>query len=141
MRGRITKQPNGKYCIINYDGEIEHYNLIEQDIIDLYIEEVKKSINESEPSSYIISSTVNGYSICEKIIRRPDDTLKEMGFDKTYDELVRFVPRRPTNTGYSDHDCTMYGKCPSCGNVVQNGMGFTQEQCSKCGQILKWGRY
>ena len=63
--------------------------------------------------------------------------LKEMGFDKPYNELVKFVPRRPQDTMYASCDFTTYGKCPNCGEKVQNGMRHRDEKC-KCGQLLDW---
>ena len=60
-----------------------------------------------------------------------------MGFDRTYDELVKFIPRQPLNKAYAPCDFTTYAECPNCGTIVQDGIGHKDEKC-KCGQLLKW---
>ena len=137
MVGTLIKQPNGKYCVIDYAGDVRHYNLTEQDIIDMYIEDAKACIGASGHYSSIVSKTVSG-GYNEELNRIPDDTLKEMGFDKTYDELLKYVLRRVINTSYYGRDCTPYGKCPNCGKTVSDGIGGTDEKCGACGQMLKW---
>ena len=67
-----------------------------------------------------------------------DEHLESMGFDKSYNELVKFVPRRPTDARYISCDFATYGKCPNCGERVRDGMGGTDEKCRHCGQLLKW---
>lgn len=137
MIGTLIKQPNEKYCIVKFSGDVTHYNLTEQDIINMYIEDAKTCIETSEHYGKIIANTVkDGYN--EKLNRISDDILKEMGFDKTYDELLKYVPRKVTNTSYYGRDCTTYGKCPNCGGGVHDGIGGTDKKCGKCGQILKW---
>ena len=133
MVGTLIKQPNGKYCIVGYDDEITKYNLNEQDIINMYIEDAKAHIGAAEPYGNLIAKMVH----FDRIRNIPDDTLKKMGFNKTYKELLKFVPLRPYNSKYAHCDFTTYGKCPSCGNVVMNGMMRTDESC-ECGQLLKW---
>lgn len=140
MMKNLIKQPNGKYCISNYDKGIEKYNLTEQDVINMYIEEAKVHISVAEHYSNIIKRTV-GYGYDEPLNKISDDVLNEMGFDKTYDELIKFVPRKPKNQDYVGHDCTTYGKCPNCGKTVQNGMGGKDEKCRSCGQMLNWKEY
>ena len=136
MIGTLIKQPNEKYCIVDYAGSIRRYNLTEQDIINMYIENAKAHIGAAEHYGNLIKKTVSEYS--EKTNDIPNNILKKMGFDKTYDELVKFVPRKPIDTQYASCDFTTYGKCPSCGRSVQNGIGLTQEKCRDCGQLLKW---
>lgn len=136
MVGNLIKQPNEKYCIAGYDGEIRKYNLTEQDIIDMYIADAKACIGAAEHYGNIIANTVGTYS--DKIFPISDDVLKEMGFNKTYDELVRFIPRKPLNQSYASCDFATYGKCPNCMATVQDGIGFKEEKCMKCGQLLKW---
>lgn len=136
MVGELIKQPNGKYCVIDYAGDVRHYNLTEQDIINMYIEDAKACVGAAKHYGELINKTVFiGYK--ESLNRISDKVLKEMGFDKTYDELIKFVPRKPLNTSYAPCDFTTYGKCPNCGESVQDGMGHTDEKC-KCGQLLKW---
>ena len=139
MRKNLIKQPNGKYCICDYNGKIERYNLIEQDIINMYIEEAKACIGAAEQHyGNIISNTVNEYTGEANPIS--DATLKEMGFDDTYNELVKFIPRKPLHTVYSSCNFATYGNCPNCGGSVQDGMGYREEKCHNCGQMLKWGK-
>lgn len=136
MVGTLIKQPNEKYCIVDYAGSIRRYNLTEQDIINMYIEDAKTCIGAAKHYGNIIAETVNSYSRETNDI--PNDILKKMGFDKTYDELVKFVPIKPINTQYAPYDFTTYGKCPTCSGSVQDGIGHKDEKCSKCGQLLKW---
>ena len=133
----LIKQPNEKYCIVNYAGEVVRYNLTEQDIIDMYIEDAKAHIGASEHYGSLIKRTV-GTGFVESTHEISSDVLKEMGFNKTYNELLKFVPRKPINQSYAGCDFTTYGKCPNCGNTVTDGMGGTDEKCRGCGQLLKW---
>ena len=123
--GKLIKQPNEKYCVVNYSGEVVRYNLTEQDIVKMYIDDAKAHIGTAERFENIIVKTDN----------IPDDIVEEMGFDKPYKELKKFVPCKPTNQSYGDF--ATHGRCPSCGEFVRDGMGHTDKQC-KCGQMLKW---
>lgn len=128
MVGILIKQPNGKYCIVNYSGEVSRYNLVEQDIINMYIEDAKACIGAAKHYVELIAKT-------DEI---SDDVLKEMGFDRPHNELVKYVPRKPTNQSYAPCDFTTYGKCPNCGETVMDGIGGKDEKCRNCGQMLKW---
>lgn len=128
MVGTLIKQPNEKYCIVSYSGDVVRYNLAEQDIINMYIEYAKACIGAAQHYGKLI----------EKTDEVNDSVLKEMGFDKTYNELVKFVPRKPTNQQYASCDFATYGKCPNCGGSVRDGMGGTDDKCGHCGQLLKW---
>ena len=137
MVGTLIKQPNEKYCVVDYAGDVRHYNLTEQDIIDMYIEDAKAYIGAAEHYSIIIKKTISsGFE--ESLNRISDNVLSEMGFDKTYDELLKYFPRKVINTSYYGRDFTTYGNCPNCGNKVCDGIGGTDKQCRKCGQIIKW---
>lgn len=132
MIGVIIKQPNGKYCITNkYDGRLISYNLTEQDIINLYVGDAKYR------AKHDVETAKHYGTLIGKTDNISDNVLKEIGFNKTYEELIKFVPRKPVNQSYASCDFATYGKCPSCGNVVMNGMGHTDKEC-KCGQLLKW---
>lgn len=131
MVGTLMKQPNGRYCVVDYAGEIRHYNLTEQDIINLYISDAKAYIGTAKHYGEIIASTSKSGGVS-------DETLQEMGFDKPYNELVKFIPRKPLDQYYSGPSFTTYGKCPSCGDTVENCMGYFEEKCRNCGQMLKW---
>ena len=136
MVGTLIKQPNEKYCIVDYAGSIKKFNLTEQDIINMYIEDAKACIGAAEHYGNIIAKTVNSYNGETNDI--PNNILEKMGFNKTYDELVKFVPIKPIDTQYASCDFTTYGKCPTCGKTVQNGIGLTEEKCKSCGQLLRW---
>lgn len=138
MVGTLINQPNGKYCIVGYDGEVIKCNLTEQDVINMYIEEAKVDIEAAEHYGNIIEKTVNIYAFKNDTHPISDDVLKQMGFDKTYNELVKFVPRKPLNQQYVSCNFATYGKCPNCDETVQDGMGHTDEKCRSCGQLLKW---
>lgn len=128
MVGTLIKQPNEKYCILNYCGDVVRYNLTEQDIIDMYIKDAKASMGAAKHYGELITQ-INGGD---------DNVLKEMGFDKPYNELIKFVPRKPIHQHYASCDFATYGVCPNCGECVRNGMGGTDAKCRNCGQILKW---
>lgn len=140
MLGLLIKQPNGLYCSCDYGGRVHSYNLTEKAIIDLYIESAKIALKKAEDynGGDLIAKTVYTGGFEEELRPIPDNVLKEMGFEKTYDEMIKFVSRKPTNTSYCERDFTTYGKCPCCGEGVKEGWAGTDKQCKKCGQILKW---
>lgn len=125
----LIKQPNGKYCYSGWSkgNRYRNINLTEQDIIDKYIDKAIEEIKNAEHFGKLIET--------EKV---SDEELREMGPDKTYSELIKYIPLEPKNIQHASCDFTTYGKCPSCGDRVQDGIGFTEEKCSKCGQLLKW---
>lgn len=133
----LIKQPNGKYCDIDYQGRVKFLNYTEQDIIDMYIEKAKEYINNAEHYGKIIENIECGDSCrIERTIY--DEHLELMGFNNPYSELVKLVPRRPMNQSYASVDFAIYGMCPCCGGTVQNGMGGKDDSCKNCGQVLKW---
>jgi hypothetical protein len=136
MVGTLIKQPNGKYCIVKYSGEIFRYNLTEQDIINMYISDAKACIGAAEHSGNLIAKTVRSEYGCRES-NISNDVLRKMGFNKTYNELVKFVPRKPLYQRYVSCEFATYGECPNCGKNVRDGMGGTDEKC-KCGQLLRW---
>lgn len=132
----LIKQPNGKYCSLDWMGVVKFDNYTEQDVIDMYIEQARKDIDNAKHFGEIIVRNEYGDSKGMKMIS--DAQLEAMGFDKPYKELVKFVPRKPINQQYASCDFATYGKCPNCGCGVRDGMGGTDEKCRVCGQLLKW---
>lgn len=132
----LIKQPNGKYCSLDWMGVITFNNYTEQDVINMYIEQAKKDIDNAKHFGEIIARNEYGDSKGMKMIN--DSQLEEMGFDKPYKELVKFVPRKPTHQEYASCDFVTYGDCPNCGKTVVDGMGHKDEKCRYCGQLLKW---
>ena len=132
----LIRQPNGKYCEITYSNELKFVNYTEQDIIDLYIKKAKQDMENAECFGKIIECAERRYfgSVTRYI---SDEQLKDMGFDKPYKELIKFIPCEPLHTSYAPCDFATYGECPNCGATVRDGMGYTDEKC-KCGQLLKW---
>ena len=133
----LIKQPNGKYCSIDYRGEAKFLNYTKQDIIDMYIKKAKEDIKNAEHYGKLIEKIEYG-ECCHVRRNISDKDLKSMGFDKPYNELVKFIPRRPTAQFYASCDFATYGRCPNCGGSVQDGMGHKDEKCGSCGQLLKW---
>lgn len=132
----LIKQPNGKYCAMNTFGELIFSNYTEQDIIDYYLERIKKDIENANHYGEIIKN-IESYHFYNGKRKINDKELESMGFDKSYKELVKFIQRKPLEQSYVSCDFTTYAKCPNCGGRVQNGIGHTDEKC-KCGQLLKW---
>lgn len=128
----LIKQPNGKFCRVSYYGTVEFSNLTEEDIVNMYIKWAKEDIENAKHYGEIIKRNLNS-----NIPQIDDKDLEEMGFDKSYKELVKFVSRKPLEEHYVDCDFTTYAKCPNCGGMVQNGMGHVDKKC-KCGQLLEW---
>lgn len=138
MIGKLIKQPNGKYCISKLYDAPDKYNLTEQDIIDMFVEEAKACISDAAHYGKIIENTIYQGTFKTDFIGIPEDTLKEMGFDKSYEELVKFIPLKPIDTHYVGSQFTTYGKCPTCGENVENCMGYGEKKCRNCDQALKW---
>lgn len=125
----IFIQPNGKICIV------EPHTLLYNFSKEEFIEYEKQKAEENAKYQMQNPSNISDIIRFKKI---SDTQLKEMGYDKTYEEMIKYVPKRVKQCKYSGRDCTTYGKCPTCGASVQDGIGFTNDQCSKCGQILDW---
>ena len=133
----LIKQPNGKYCSTDLRGEMNFFNYTEQDIMDMYIEKAKEDMNNAEHYGKLIERIENG-EVCHVKRTISDEHLELMGFDRPYNELVKFVPRRPIGISYVSCDFATYGKCPNCRETVMDGMGHKDEKCRHCGQILQW---
>lgn len=131
---KYFKQPNGLYCCFSYNG-IEGFDLTEEDIKSIYVEEAEIEADKA------IKNAKNFGAIIEELLCRhtegADEWLKQIGFTEPYKVLIKYVPRKPTNPQYVSCDFTTYANCPSCGEKVQSGIGYSQEKC-KCGQRLEW---
>lgn len=127
----LIKQPNGKYCY-SKPGTL-NINLTKEKYMQMRLEETAKAVETEiqEENLFSIADLI-------KYQKVTDEQLKEMGCDKTYDEMLRYIPKEVRNKSYCDRDCTHYGFCPNCGRTVQNGMAGTDEVCKKCGQALEW---
>ena len=133
----LIKQPNGKYCSVDYQGRASFSNYTELDIIDMYIKQAKEDMENAEHYGKIIEKIEYG-DRCRVQRTINDKQLELMGFDRPYDKLVKFIPREPLNQSYAPRDFTTYAKCPNCGGNVENGMGYKDEKCRNCDQLLKW---
>jgi len=60
------------------------------------------------------------------------------GFDSESMADSKDIPKKPLNQRYASCDFTTYANCPNCGKLVQNCIGFKEERCRKCGQLLDW---
>jgi len=60
-----------------------------------------------------------------------------MGSDKVFSELIKFVPCAPVRPQYIPIYFETQAYCPSCGEIVVNGMGGTDQKCRKCNQMIK----
>ena len=134
---KLIKQPNGKYCSVDYQGRVDFYNYTEQDIINMYIKQAREDMNNAEHYGKIIEKIEYG-DRCRVKRTIGDNELKLMGFDKPYTTLVKFIPRKPLNEKYVDYDFTTYAECPNCGKSVVNGIGSRDEKCKNCEQLLNW---
>ena len=127
----LIKQPNGKYCYAERNSLA--MNLTKEDYTEMRIAQTMMQI-ESELHEENLSPIAD----LIKYRKVTDDQLKSMGYEKTYEEMCKYIPKRVINTSYSGRDCTTYGNCPTCDAPVQNGMGCTDKVCRKCNQILQW---
>ena len=115
------------FCFYDWISKEKHINLTEEDVVNMYVDQAHRDVRNAAIFIKLIEDVpVENWE------------LVDMGCEKTLEEMRRYIPTRPLNQSYSGHDCTTYGKCPSCGKLVQDGWGLTEERCSQCGQILKW---
>lgn len=133
----LIKQPNGKYCSVDYHGKLDFFDYTEQDVIEMYIKKAEEDIKNAEHYGKIIERIENG-DRCRVGRTIYDSHLECMGFDKPYNELLKFISIEPLWQSYSGCNFATYGKCPNCMETVENGMGYKDEKCRNCGQLLKW---
>lgn len=126
----LIKQPNGKYCYMDLHGNFVFYNYTEDEVIRRYISEAKRDMDNSKHYGNIIERLLIGNTYNRGL-------LKEIGFEQSFEELAKYIPRKPLDQSYAGCDFCTYAKCPACGGMVQDGLGHTDEKC-KCGQLLKW---
>ena len=121
----LIKQPNGKYCSVNYDGNFIFNNYTEEEIVKMYIVMANDDMENSEHYGVIVERFLNNNK------EMNNDLLKYLGFEQSWEELIKHIPRMPLNI-------TIYAKCPACGKMVVDGIGETDKKCRHCGQMLKW---
>ena len=125
----IIKQPNGKFCLV------ETYTILHNLTEEEFIEHEKHKAEEN--AKYMLQNSRNINDIL-KYRKISDEQLKEMGYEKTYEEMMKYIPKKVTCGTYYGRDCTTYAKCPTCDAPVQDGIGYTDKKCKKCGQVLEW---
>ena len=129
----LIKQPNGKYCYVNPSNLTMAINLTKEEYKEMRIAQTIMQV-ENELHEGNLSPIVD----LIKYRKVSDEQLKSMGYEKTYEEMCKYIPKRVVNSRYYGRDCTSYGKCPTCGAPVQDGIGGTDKVCKKCNQVLKW---
>jgi ribosomal protein S27AE len=130
----LIRQPNGKFCVCDWNGKVERMNLTEKDYIEYCANNARKLAMQfiSDPNN------ISDFGNLIEMKNVSDNELKEMGSDKTFEELIKYVPLVPHDQKYISVNFQTQGKCPSCGEIVVDGMGHTDKKCGKCGQMLKW---
>ena len=126
----IVKQPNGKYCYLIRDTI--RINLTEDEYIQIRLKEEEILIRKE---------LENCHTDPVEMIKRwevSDEDLRSMGYDKTYAEMTKYIPKRVINSSYSSRDCMSFAHCPVCNTVVVDGMGTTTHVCPECNQRLEW---
>ena len=89
----VIKQPNGNYCYFGYNGKMIK-NLSEIDYLLLRAKEAKDAAKEE------LDNCSNSPADLIKYIKVSDEDLKAMGYEKTYDEMLKYIPKRVTNSSY-----------------------------------------
>lgn len=126
----LVRQPNGKLCLCDWNGNIEKMNLTEDDYVEYCANKARKFVKNPD--------NIKNLGELIKLNNVSDNQLKEMGSEKRLVELLKFIPCEPLHTQYVPVNFETQGQCPSCGSFVVNGMGGTDKQCKKCGQLIKW---
>lgn len=126
----LIRQPNGNICICDWNGEIEQMNLSEDEYVEYCADKAREFVKNPD--------NIKNFGELIKLKNVSDEQLKEMGSDKTFAELIKFVPCKPIRPQYISVNFETQGLCPSCGAFVVNGMGGTDEKCKKCGQVIMW---
>ena len=126
----LIRQPNGKLCLCDWRGKVEMMNLTEEDYVEYCANKAREFVNDK--------ANIKNFGELIRLQKVTDEELKEMGSDKTYAELLKYVPLEPNDQHYVSVNCATYGKCPTCGESVQDGIGLTHHQCPKCNQRLEW---
>ena len=132
----LVRQPNGKYLTYSWLKYV-NTNLTEEDIKNIYIENAKKQaeidICNAKGLDCVLKDEFR-YGI--KLLT--DKDLKDMEINISKKELIKKVPLKPTNKKYISCNFETIAQCPNCGANVVNGIGYTQEKCGKCEQMLDW---
>ena len=126
----LVRQPNGKICICDWNGKIEQMNLTEDDYVEYCANKAREYVSNTD--------NIKNFGELIKMQNVSDKELKEMGSEKSFEELIKFVPLVPVHTQYIPINFETQGQCPNCGAIVVDGMGGTDEKCPQCNQMLKW---
>ena len=126
----LIRQPNGKLCMCDWTGKVEMMNLTEEDYVEYCANKAREFVNDE--------ANIKSFGELIRLQKVTDKELKEMGSDKTFAELLKYLPLEPKHQQYAPINFATYGKCPTCEETVQDGMGLTHHQCPKCNQRLKW---
>lgn len=126
----VIKQPNGKYCY--FKNTVIKFNLTEEEYVSLRLKETENVIrNELKECRSNTSELIKRCVVS-------DADLKSMGYQKTYDEMLRYIPKKVIGASYSSRDCETIAHCPSCKRLVVDGMSGTDRVCPDCHQVLEW---
>ena len=126
----LVRQPNGKLCLCDWTGEVEQMNLTEDDYIEFCANKAREFVSNKD--------NIKNFGELIKMKNVSDSQLKEMGSDKKFSELIKFIPCAPVKQQYIPVNFETQTLCPSCAAIVVNGMGGTDNKCKNCGQMIKW---
>lgn len=126
----LIRQPNGKLCLCDWTGKVEKMNLTEDDYVELCTNEAREFVSNKE--------NIKNFGELIKLKKVSNSQLKEMGSDKDFSELIKFIPCEPVRQQYISANFATQAHCPTCDAIVSNGIGGADSKCKNCGQAIKW---